>query len=249
MVTAGLLAIAVALGLVIANRMREGQWRAPTGNDLVWLERAAKDALGNRPPPRVIYLHRAGIELRGGPNASHDGRSSVVGAREDERLTVPRFTGGDKRWRQIVACVRGLFAPFDVDVVDQRPSRPGYILVAVGGKSTVITSRHEHTHAGVGGLAPFNGGVIQDAVVFAFSTTLGNRVRPICETIGMEVGHAYGLYHAFECKDVMTYRHGCRKTFVDRDVPCGEGKPRRCHGGAPTQNSYRTLLRLLGAKR
>jgi len=85
--------------------------------------------------------------------------------------------------------------------------------------------------------------------VFGFSATSNNDVRSVCETIAMEVGHAYGLDHEYLCKDVMTYISGCgAKSFVDADAPCGEQKKRACEGGAKTQNSYRTLARVLGTR-
>ena len=77
------------------------------------------------------------------------------------------------------------------------------------------------------GLAPFNGDVIARPVVFAFAAQLGNSVTQVCETIGMEVAHAYGLDHGYLCSDVMTYLRPCGpKKFVDKDVRCGEGKAR-----------------------
>jgi hypothetical protein len=98
-------------------------------------------------------------------------------------------------------------------------------------------------------MAPFNGGVIPRAVVFAFAAEVRHEVRATCETIAMEVAHAYGLDHEYLCKDVMTYLGGCgSKSFVDKAAPCGEKKRRPCHDGAATQNSYRRLLEVLGAR-
>ena len=65
----------------------------------------------------------------------------------------------------------------------------------------------------------------------------------------MEVAHAYGLDHGYSCNDVMTDLPRCRaRTFTDQDVRCGETKRRNCEGGEPTQNSYRRLLQVLGAR-
>ena len=141
--------------------------------------------------------------------------------------------------------MKDLFSPFDVVVTDQQPTHRDYVLVVVGGRPSDIAMKSKH----VGGLAPFNGQVIPRPVVFAFSAQLNHNVRAICETIGMEVAHAYGLDHGYLCKDVMTYLTGCgAKTFVDKDVPCGEKTKRTCEGGAPTQNSYQWLMRVLGAR-
>ncbi len=65
----------------------------------------------------------------------------------------------------------------------------------------------------------------------------------------MEIAHAYGLDHEYLCKDVMTYLRGCgSKSFVDAEAPCGESKKRHCEGGSPTQNSFKRLVDVLGAR-
>jgi hypothetical protein len=157
---------------------------------------------------------------------------------------LPGWSGTDKQWKQVMDCVQKLFEPFDVEVVDKRPTDGrDFVLVAVGGRPGDLGVTDQR----VGGLAPFHGGVIAKPVVFAFATQLNNDVKTVCETIGMEVAHAYGLDHGYLCSDVMTYLKPCgAKTFVDQDTACGEMEPRNCEGGEPTQNSYRRLLQVLG---
>lgn len=249
-VIAVLLAGSVAAGLVIATRVRTGTWQRPTGDDLVLVKDKIKDKLGiDRPPPKVIYMHRGAIEIRGGKTASHENRSTIVSPSAAHVAKLPGFSSSNKRWKAIVGCVRSLFSPFDVEITEARPKRRGYVMVVVGGREQDLGDHSEHhSHGKVGGLAPFNGNVIDDPIVFAFSRTLRNRQRAVCETIGMEVAHAYGLDHSYECKDVMTYKDGCRKKFLDKDVRCGETKSRDCHGGAHSQNSYRHLLKVLGPR-
>jgi hypothetical protein len=139
-----------------------------------------------------------------------------------------------------------MFSPFDVVITDERPHDDKFLMVVIGGKPGDIGITDGHH---VSGLAPFNGNVIPRAVVFGFSATVDNDPRAVCETIAMEVAHAYGLDHEYLCKDVMTYLRGCgQKTFVDADAPCGEAKKRNCEGGAATQNSYRRLIDVLGAR-
>jgi len=244
------LAASAVAGLIIAKRMRTGKWERPTGDDLVWVKDRVQDKLGTRNPPGIIYLHRGKIALRGGRTDSHQDRSLIVGDSESDVANMPGFTSSNKRWKAIAACVEKLFAPFDVEVTQQRPKQRGYVMVVVGGRPQDLGGeRKHHAHARVGGLAPFSGSVVHDPVVFAFSRTLRNRTRAVCETIGMEVAHAYGLDHSYECKDVMTYKNGCKKRFLDKDVRCGESKPRDCHGGGKTQNSYRHLLNVLGPRK
>jgi len=80
--------------------------------------------------------------------------------------------------------------------------------------------------------------VIARPIVFAFSAQLGNRVRDVCETIGMEVAHAYGLDHGYLCSDVMTYLQPCgAKRFVDKDIRCG--RPSRATARAVSRRRTR----------
>jgi hypothetical protein len=274
-VALGVVALGTVAGLVIAKRQATGKWTFPTGDDVVRIGRRVSSQTEPPPPPpppRIIYLHSGPIRLVGGLDDAAGRRSSVVASAgaptgghthgaagggaatggataAPAAATAPRevslrgFRGSKKSWRQIVTCVEKLFAPFDVVVTETEPP-PGtrYVMAVVGGRPRDLGHKGR-----VAGLAPFSGGVVQNAVVFAFSDELGNRVRATCEVIGMEVAHAFGLDHAHHCKDVMTYLRGCgAKAFRDVDARCGESKPRDCHGGAATQNSYRRLLSVLG---
>ncbi|MBA3463670.1 MAG: hypothetical protein H0T46_27175 [Deltaproteobacteria bacterium] len=246
----------VVFGLVMIKRVETGEWGLPDTGDF---ERIVKVEPGA--PARVIYLARRPIELRAGRDDSSKGISSAVASvrakaargatatqapvAADQPVKLPGWNGTDKGWKQVLACVRKLFEPFDVVVSDEPPTADDFVLVAVGGKPKDLGVKDRR----VGGLAPFNGGVIAKPVVFAFSAQLGNDVRNVCETIGMEVAHAYGLDHGYSCNDVMTYLPRCgARTFTDKDVRCGEGKARNCEGGEPTQNSYRRLLQVLGPR-
>jgi hypothetical protein len=235
----------VVLGLFAVKRIETGGGHLLDRGDFV----RVRERLAGSPPPsasRVIYLARGPLTLAPGDDDASAGRSSVVAAQGTVTVKVPGWKGTDKGWTQLTTCVRKLFAPFDVEITDRRPTTDDFLLVAVGGRPSDIGMKNPR----IGGLAPFNGEVIPRAVVFAFSQQLGNKVTPICETIGMEVAHAYGLDHGYHCKDVMTYLKPCgAKSFVDKDIPCGEGKKRPCAGGAPTQNSFRRLLAVLGPRR
>ncbi|HEU5056125.1 MAG TPA: hypothetical protein VFU21_06355 [Kofleriaceae bacterium] len=254
------LGLGTVVGLVVGKRLKTGSWSVPTGNDLIRIERTEEAG-----PPRVIYLHRGPITLTGGEDDAARRISSVVASRgthshdhgddahasqvsapgHDRVVKLRGFRGTTKNWTMITRCVARLFAPFDVRVTDVEPP-PGtpFIMAVVGGRPKDLGHPHR-----VGGLAPFNGDVVPGAVVFAFADELRNSTRATCEVIGMEVAHAFGLDHAYACPDVMTYLQGCgKKSFRDLDVRCGESKPRDCHGGAATQNSYRHLLEVLGPR-
>lgn len=233
-------AIVVIAGVTIINRVETGRWEMPDAQDFVRVVKGRP-----RPASKTIFLERKPLELRPGIDDAPRGISSVLASTSKQAAKLPGWKGNNATWAKLVACVRKQFAPFDVEITDERPLHEDFVLVAVGGKPSDIGVKDRR----VGGLAPFNGEVISQPIVFAFSAALNHDVRAICETIAMEVAHAYGLDHGYECKDVMTYLSACgAKKFVDKDVRCGEKKARNCEGGAPTQNSYRHLVNVLGTR-
>lgn len=246
--TVGLVAIVagVVAAVVIVKRMRTGEWRAPTMDDLVAIKRDVAQRLDGPPPvPRVIFLDPRPRTVTAGVDDAAAGSSSVIAHQGDAPRTLPGWKGSAKAWRDLVGCVQGQFAPFAVEVTDQPPTSREHVLVVVGGRPKDIGVKD----AQIAGLAPFNGDVIPRAVVFAFAATQSHQPRGVCETIAMEVAHAYGLDHAYLCSDVMSYLKPCgKRRFVDKDAPCGEKKARACAGGAATQNSFRRLLAVLGPR-
>ena len=230
--------------LVVLRRVRAGEWEVPDRSDVVWVK---NQLAPHHAPPKVLYVHRHGLTVTPGEfDDAHRNRSAIVKSGANKSVDVPRFRGSVRAWRSIMKCVKTQFAPFDITVTDVRPKTPDYIMAVVGGRAKNIGVKSYHTS----GLAPFNGKVVHNAVVFVFSRTLRAHPRKVCETLAMEVAHAYGLDHGYLCKDVMTYLTGCgAKRFVDKDVPCGEHKRRTCKNGKPTQNSYRHMMSLLGPRR
>jgi hypothetical protein len=233
------LLIGAVVAVAVSIRVESGAWRMPDKDDFVRIARR----LDHR-PSKTIFLQRNAVDLTPGEDDAAKGISSVLANASNKPARTTAWSGGDKKWKSLLACVQKLFSPFDVVVTDTRPSDANFLMVAVGGKPADIGMKDGHH---VAGLAPFHGGVIPRAVVFAFAATNNNDVQATCETIGMEVAHAYGLDHEYLCKDVMTYLQSCgKKSFVDADASCGEAKKRACEGGAPTQNSYQRLASVLG---
>lgn len=235
------LGAAIVVAVMVSIRVETGEWRVPEKDDFVRVARR----FDNR-PSKTIYLERKPVELTPGDDDAASGTSSVLKHAANKPVRTRGWAGGDAKWKRLVACSKKMFASFDVVVTDKRPSDSDFMMVVVGGKSADIGVTDSHH---VSGLAPFNGSVIPRAVVFAFSASVNNDVRATCETLAMEVAHAYGLDHQYLCKDVMTYLRGCgAKSFVNADAPCGETKARTCEGGAQTQNSFRRLVEVLGAR-
>ncbi|MCE9580140.1 MAG: hypothetical protein K8W52_43895 [Deltaproteobacteria bacterium] len=229
----------VILGWSIQHHEATGAWELPDTDDLVRVLRRGGG------PSRVIFLDGRALAVTAGDDDAAQLRSSVIAHQRRSRVQVPGWQGGAARWREVVACVRDLYAPFDVEVTDRVPATDDYLRVVVGGRPGDIGASRTFT-----GLAPFNGGVIPRAIVFAFAAQVGHDPRAVCEVIGMETAHAYGLDHEHDCRDVMTYLPPCGpKVFVDVDARCGEATVRACEGGAATQNSYRRLRDVLGLRR
>ena len=161
-------------------------------------------------------------------------------------VRIPRFGGGDRAWSGIVACVKEHYAPFQVDIVDEKPARGQFITAVIGGKASQLGLDDRWTN----GVGPHSGRVIANAIVFIFSKVgTGERdVENLCAVTAHEVAHALGLDHSFKCGDIMSYwldRCGTRQ-FMDADAPCGEDEARECAGGHASQNSYRRLGELVG---
>lgn len=238
------LAVGGGVGLVIAKRVKTGQWEMPNRVDLVQVRDRFLGEEGRT--PKVIWLDRGARQVAAGDDDATRSVSSVVRHQGDAARKVPGWKGSQKAWTQTVKCVKDVFAPFAVEVTETKPAGEDYILVAVGGRPADIGVKDKR----VAGLAPFSGGVIPRAVVFAFAAAQGYQPQAVCETIAMEVAHAYGLDHAYLCSDVMTYLPACgKRRFVDKAAPCGEKKPRPCAGtGVAEQNSYRKMAEVVGLR-
>lgn len=232
------------VGMVVAKRLRTGEWQMVGQHDLVEVrDRVLGD---ERPTSRVIWLDRSAREVAPGDDDAARGRSSVVRHQGELARRLPGWKGSQKAWAQTVKCVKDVFAPFAVEITETRPATDEFILVAVGGRPSDIGVKDRR----VAGLAPFSGGIIPRAVVFSFAAAQGHQPQAVCETIAMEVAHAYGLDHEYLCSDVMTYLRPCgKRRFVDKPAPCGEKKPRPCAGtGAAQQNSYRRMAEAVGLR-
>jgi hypothetical protein len=82
---------------------------------------------------------------------------------------------------------------------------------------------------------------------FAASHASGDPID-ICNTVAHEAGHVYGLDHAFDCRDPMTYLSDCgAKHFLNLALPCGEfDGARPCQCRPEGQDSHVVLTEALG---
>lgn len=195
---------------------------------------------------RTIYLNRDGGTLTPGNNNSQTNTSSLV----SQASTIAGWDTTDAKWAETVACVREMWAPFDVAITDEDPGATPHVEVHVGGTPAAIGFS-----GNIGGVAPMalDCSVVERSIVFVFPKNLGQRPQSVCEVIGQEVGHSYGLDHELEPSDPMTYlAYSGDRTFRDTTASCGESTARPCgfEGYAAcraNQNSFRILLDRLGA--
>jgi hypothetical protein len=200
-------------------------------------------AAAAEPGAVTVFLNGGGALLRAGRDRSSEDRSALLYARGLAEMEIPAFRGGARRWNQVVQCVRDGFSPFAIDVVTERPAAGTYIMAMVGGRPGQLGYGR-----GISGVAPWNGDVISDAVVFVFEQEMRGNPQAVCASVLHEVGHALGLEHAYLCEDPMSYLSGCgKKSFQDQDAWCGEGEPRECERGG-TQNSFRHLAAIVGLR-
>lgn len=194
---------------------------------------------------RTLYLDRDGGTIAPGHNNSQANTSTLV----DQVSSIAGWDIDDAGWAETVACVRAMWSQFDVEITDVDPgATTPHIQVHIGGSPTSIGFPSK-----IGGVSPMaiDCSIVEHSIVFVFPDNLHDDPQTVCEVIGQEVGHSYGLDHELEPADPMTYLpyHGDR-TFQDRTVSCGESSPRPCgiggHVCSPNQNSFRLLLDRLG---
>jgi hypothetical protein len=234
--------LAIALAATFGVPQQRGCGGGSTCAPLV---EAPSDPTGSATPPTVIYLNRYGGTVRGGDDdAAHDS-SSVVAGRDRERVDIPGAPLDDATWAEVVACVRAQFARFNVQIVDARPSEPGYVMVLFGG-----TGDELGLPADVRGKAPLDSDgcrTVRNAVVFVFSDKLGAAAQPHCEVAAHELAHVFSVDHELLAADTASYLpFGGAKWFQDVDALCGEQQERPCICGRASQNAVQILLQKLG---
>ena len=210
------------------------------GSDVrMWLPAQAN---ANDHVSKLLFLNRCVGDciVTPGANDARFNTSSIVNGTS----SITEFRHDDETWNAVVQCVKEVYAPYDVQVTDVDP-----------GDSTF---HHESIVAGVyteigyeqpaGGVAPFACEPVNNVISFAFANGYPADPFQICMVIAQESAHSYGLDHAFDCSDPMTYLPACgRQFFRDRNTPCGELEQfDQCRCGGSAQNSHRWLQMVLG---
>lgn len=232
--------IAVLVTLAAATSARAEQQRPTTG--FVPLPPGMGRVIQGDSPTRILFLNRCagGCTFTPGFDDSRVDQSSIVG----QTSFLAEYPWGDDSWDRTVACVKTLYAGFDIEITDQDPGDVPHFEAVVAGEPGDVGM-----DPNVGGVAPFDCGIIDNAITFTFATKLGNQPQTLCEVIGQESAHAFGLDHELDCQDPMTYLDGCgNKCFQDTAARCGEQNERECWCGGDTQNSYRMLADIFGTR-
>jgi len=102
------------------------------------------------PPSGVhrLYLAFGGVDLRPGPDDATTSTSGLI----TQAVAVPAFLAGDDeapaKIALIVASVKQSLAPFDVEVVSERPAAGPYDMIVFGGSSGQVLGSDGQQFAG-----------------------------------------------------------------------------------------------------
>ncbi len=179
----------------------------------------------------------------------HDDARILTSSIIEESVHAPAWDVSDEVWNETVACLRRVYAPFDIEFTETDPGDVPHVTGIFGGSP--------HTFgfpATSAGMSPFRAdcSVIENAVVFVFTETFpANDPNLACHIMAQEIAHSFGLDHTLAAGDPMsTQTFDDEPMFVDDVVSCGERSPRPC--GLPgrtcraKQNSYALLMERLG---
>ncbi len=276
--------IALAVVTLIAGLAVAGPGASEVGGDL----RQPDDDRGrteNAATARILYLNRctggctvtSGADDAAGMTSSlpcSGGVTSTGGqifcSNNTGGLpyTVGEFMSGsgatgsaaDDEWNQLVTCVKQVYSPYNVTVVDSVQSGgPSYNMGIVAGTAADIGYGQS-----AGGIGVVMCGGSSNIISFSFANEYGgkDRINTLCGVVAQETAHSYGLDHEYSftpdgssaCDDPMSYRDDCdsdnngtggQRFFRNRFANCGEYATRTCGCGG-LQNSDQKLTALLG---
>jgi hypothetical protein len=228
---------------------------APTVNDLVFARQVlpptttpptTNDPSSQLALSRIVYLNKNGVTLTPGTNDARTNRSTIAG----QQTTIPAWNVSATTWTATVNCMKEIFAPFDIQIVEADPGNVPHIEAVFGGSPQQLGMG-----ANVAGVSPFTTdcSIIENSIVFTFTNVIPQDARLACEIQAQEVAHSYGLDHELLASDPMTYLdYNGNRSFQNQLVDCGEDTVRPCgiNGSVcrSKQNSVQLLTERLGAK-
>jgi hypothetical protein len=194
---------------------------------------------------RVIVLNRC----RGG--CAVDNKRDDARAKQSTIAKQPgvlaEFPFGDAAWNTLVQCVQRAYSQYDVTVTTE-PAAPGvdHVEVLVAGSPTDIGFSGATL-----GISPLSEDCspVRNVLAFAFAQAHSEaNLNELCSTAVHEAGHTFGLDHALQCRDPMTYLVSCGdRLFLNIESQCGEFRRSRFCRCSDKQNSHVKLLNELGS--
>ncbi len=218
-----------------------------------------------RPPPgtpvpvahglsKIIFVNpcRGGCTFTKSTPGSSDafGNQTWLGdAPVGSSISISEFAHSQQVWDETIACIREVYSPYGVEVVDVDPGPIPHHEAVLAGRASELPI------GGALGVAPLGGGQCEPAnnvISFSFANNHGPSAtmtvaQRMCWTVAQESAHSYGLDHEFDCSDPLTYIDGCgQKFFRNKAIRCGRGRVEECICGGATQNSHARLTAALG---
>ena len=162
------------------------------------------------PPASTLYLNRCagGCQLNGGADdaKAHSSSLAPVGT-----TTIPEFAWGDAQWAAVVKCVKEVYSPYNIAIVDVRPDAN-----TVYNEQMIAGMGGDIGHPDAGGISPNEPCSIPDTNTITFTFANGytggtaatcdatptnpgcvRQAYDICGVVGQESAHAFGLDHEF----------------------------------------------------
>ncbi|MCG8419999.1 MAG: hypothetical protein MJE77_18870 [Proteobacteria bacterium] len=222
---------------------------------VIWLPGPETARTGAADVSRIIYVNGCwgaeGCTIRHSTaNDALQNLSSIPNVAQGQDVKVSEFAHSQEVWNETIRCLREVYWPYDVEIWDSFPGRDA-------DPADTATSHHEAILAGsagelglsdnIGGIALASCDPVDNVISFSFANTTGPDWIELCWTVAQESAHSFGLDHAFQCLDPMTYLPGCGQKFFRNELAdCGEFSTRPCNCGGMKQNSHNRLLAALG---
>ncbi len=163
---------------------------------------------------------------------------SIASFEPEDYFDLRKLSTYEERIHAVAGFVRRFFAPYDIEVVVERPPDDvPYSMVVIGGNASDL-----NLFQGVLGVAPLDCGYYsKKSISFVFSAEMSDR-RTLSSTIAHEAGHSFGLAHIANEEAVMNpYQSSNDPYWLEGDVPDGQA----CDG-TNSQDSYDLLGENLG---
>lgn len=186
-----------------------------------------------------FFVNGLGESFSSGTDDPATNTSSLISA--TYTMTAPTVT--QQEWQDILTCVRGFVAAYNVDVVDSDPSPAAH-------HEIVVTSQKAEDvglDAAAGSIGKFD----CDSFVqlgFVFEPQPGPRQLEImCEHITSIILRTASVDNLYDCRTLPSELPKCGdRSIIDEAVECGEFQARTCNCGGTTQNPHQAMIDRFG---